>query len=103
MRYSESDRLSNGGVRRQYLVDFSRKNLFAAPIDDLLNAACDEQEILLVQTAQVPSMQPAVSEGCPVSLGVVAIRLHHGRTPHHDLALTAGRREIARLSHDADF
>ena len=79
------------GMVHQRLVDLARRNLFAAAIDDLLEAAGEPEIAVLVEDALVAGAEPAVAESFGVGLGVVLVASRDVGAADDDLADLAGR------------
>ena len=62
IRNSEADGFRNRRVRRQNLVDFSRRNFFAAAIDQLLDASGKSQIAFAVQVSLIAGAKPSIGK-----------------------------------------
>ena len=83
-------------VFQQRLIDLSRGDVLTTFDDEFLDAACDEQESVLVAVAEVPRAQPAVGgKRFGRLLGRLVIAFHHVRAAHHDFPRCPGRQQVA--------
>ena len=62
VRHAEGDRLGNLRVREQHLVDLARRDLLAAAIDHLLQAAGQREIAVLVEHSLVAGPEPPIDE-----------------------------------------
>src|SRR5690606_23200254 len=62
VRHAKSDDLPDRRMLDQHIIDFQRRNLLAAAIDDLLYPCRNLQIAFLVQEALVPGAEPSVDE-----------------------------------------
>src|SRR5579863_830913 len=69
---------------QQFELDFRRRNLLAAAINQVVLAAMQTKESLLIDTANVPRSEPAVGEICAVQLRRIQIARRHGGAADHD-------------------
>ena len=63
MRHGEGRRFRDRGVRKQRVVDFARRHLFAAAVDDFLDPPGQEQETVAIEVPFVPGAEPRAEEG----------------------------------------
>ena len=84
----------------EHFVHFPRRNFFPTTIDDLLEAARDEQVAIGIQIPLVPRPEPAMREGAPVGRWIVVVALDDGRATHDDLAGFTRWQQGARLVHN---
>src|SRR5688572_17018980 len=99
----EHDRLGDRWVRKQHFFDFPRTDLFAAPVNELFQAAGQPDVAVRVDTALVASAKPVAGEReCGRIDAFVACC--NGRAADSDFSLVAGgggfavRRERAHLN-----
>src|SRR5262249_35931090 len=71
VRHAEADGLGDRRVRQQHFVDLARRNLFAAPIDQLLDARDERQVALRVEEPLIARAEPAVGERLRVRFRIV--------------------------------
>ena len=70
MRHGEGDRLGDGRVRQQDLVDLARRDLLAAAVDDLLETAGQVHVALVILVALVAGAEPAVVKDDALAVGL---------------------------------
>src|SRR5688572_4251881 len=90
----ESYRLRHGGMREENFIHLQWRNFFAAPIDDLLEAAENRQVTVFIENSLVSRSQPAVHERRSVCLGVAHVPDGYVRTLDGDLAAHALRNRM---------
>src|SRR5579872_195686 len=69
---------------QQFELDFRRRNLFAAAINQVVLAAMQTEESLVIDTANVSRSEPAVGEICAVQLRSIQIARRHGGAADDD-------------------
>ena len=62
VRHGETHGLAHGGMREQDLVDLARRDLLAAAVDQLLQAARQPQIAVVVEATLIAGAKPAVGE-----------------------------------------
>src|SRR6185369_11888722 len=82
-------------MARQNRVDFERRDLLAAAVDDFLDAAGEVEPAGAVAVAEVAGPKPAVAEGRLVDLGLGLVGLNHPGATHPDLAQCVARYVLA--------
>src|SRR6266851_10267295 len=92
MRDSKGDGLLHRRVALEHLVDLARRDLFAAAVDELFDAADEAQVAGAVERALVAGAKPPVYKRVGVRLRVVLVPVHHIPPPDDDLAGSAGRK-----------
>src|SRR5882672_3235896 len=98
MRQGEGRRLTDRGMAEQRLLDVVRRDLLAAAIDDLLGAADDPQEAVIVDGAKVAGGQPAVLEAAWYAVDAVEkVAGHDARSAQDHLTGLAPRKEGSLL------
>ncbi|MET3365119.1 hypothetical protein ABIF60_006514 [Bradyrhizobium japonicum] len=103
MRHREHASLQHGRMAEQDLFHLERRDLLPAAVDDVLDAADDEEIAVSVEIAEIAGPEPAVAEGGLCRRLVVVIAAAHVRSAQHDLATLAARKCTARLVHDGDL
>src|ERR1051326_8636031 len=103
MRNAEADRLRDGWMTQQNLVDFTRPDLLSATIDQFLETAGEREIAVAVEKTLVAGSKPSVGERLCISLRIVLVaRNHVGALNYYLTALSAGQ-QVARIVHDADL
>ncbi|MHC2533441.1 hypothetical protein ACVJMY_003010 [Bradyrhizobium diazoefficiens] len=90
-------------MAEQDLFHLERRDLLPAAIDDVLDAADDEEIAVGIEIAEIAGPEPAVAEGGLRRRLVIIIATAHVRAAQHDLAVCAARKRAARLVHDRDL
>lgn len=103
MRDGEHAGLQHRRMAQQDLFDLQGRDLLPAAVDDVLDAADDEEVAVGVEIAEVAGPEPAVAEGGPCRRLVIIIAAAHVRPAQHDLAMLAARKRAARPVHDRDL
>ncbi|MHC2398896.1 hypothetical protein ACVMGC_003440 [Bradyrhizobium barranii subsp. barranii] len=103
MRDGEHAGLQHRRMAQQDLFDLQGRDLLPAAVDDVLDAADDEEIAVGVEIAEVAGPKPAVAEGGPCRRLVIIIAAAHVRPAQHDLAMLAARKRAARPVHDRDL
>ena len=73
MGHGEGHSLYDFGVLQQRLVHFPRRYLFAATVDDLLEAAGDVEVAVLIHPPLIAGAEPSVGIGLAICLRVAFI------------------------------
>ena len=60
-------------MAHQCSIDLCGRDLLTAAIDQIGLAAVEREETVVVQTADVPGLEPAVDEGCVIEAWVVEV------------------------------
>src|SRR5437763_961674 len=79
----------------QRCVGRQRRDLLAAPVDELLEPAGQHEVAVLVEHPLVAGAEIAAPEGRRVRFGVVEVAAHDIDAADRDLALLAGRQRLA--------
>src|SRR5215470_6142679 len=82
IRYCKGHCLGHCRMVHEHIVHFLWRNFFPATIDDLLEAARDEQVTFSIQKPLVTCPQPPMCKGMPVSQWIVVVTLHDACAPH---------------------
>src|SRR5437763_185482 len=86
VRGAKRDRLGHGRMLQQHVVHLAWRDLFAAAVDHLLQAA-DQREIAVgVEESLVAGTEPTVDERFGIGLGIVGVRVEHSRALDDDLS-----------------
>src|SRR5947209_6866243 len=80
------DRCGHRRVLNEDVVDLARRDLLAAPVDQLLQAPDQRQVAVLAEDALVACPKPALPERGGIRLLVVRVAVDHARPPNHHLA-----------------
>src|SRR5687768_16289567 len=100
MRHTKTDRFGDCRMREQDLVNLTRRDFFAAAIDQLLEAA-DEREITVrVEEALIAGSEPFTEKRCRIRFGVVLVSPNDVWALNADLATFAGRQVLSVPIHD---
>ncbi|WP_363331747.1 hypothetical protein, partial [Mesorhizobium sp.] len=99
---AENNRLSDRGMLEQDLLHQPRRDLFAAVIDDILQAAGDEQITFGIEVAYVACPQPAIDESGLVVSAIIII-VHDIWAANDHLATPAGRQQTSGFIHNGNF
>ena len=102
MRHSKSDDLGDGWMVHQAFIDFERRDLLTAAIDDFLEATGEAEVALSVKSALVAGAEPAIGESLGVGVGVVFVAGGDIAAANDNFAEPAGRQDIAIVVHDGD-
>ena len=71
IRDRERDRIRDGGMSAEDLVDFARRDFLAPAIDDLLDAPRDEQVAVAIEPSFVARPEPSVDERIAIRFRIV--------------------------------
>ena len=88
---TESDSLSDRRVLEQCVVNFARRDLLAAAIDDLSRSPSDEDVSVSVTAREIAGLEPSILEGRRIRGFVVVVAVEHAWTANHDLPSHAVR------------
>ena len=106
LRVADHHRLADQRVGPQLILEHRGGDVLAARgDDDLLLAAGDRQEAVLVDRAEVAGLEPAVLEGLGGGLLVVPVAVEHHAAAHQQLAVVGDAHAVAgqQLSDRADL
>ena len=95
--------MGDGGVLYEDLIDLLWGDLLAAAIDDLLEAARQEEVAIGVEAALVARAKPAVGERAPVGRGIIFVASRDIRPADDDLADLTNGKQVAGVVHNADI
>ena len=84
----------------QHLVDLARRDLGPTSVDQLLQAAGDEEIAVSVEVALVAGPEPARDERPSIGLRIVVVAAHDARSAHDDFTRRVGRHPGARFIDD---
>ncbi len=87
----------------QRLFHFGRPHLEARHVDHVLQPIHDEDIALLVHRADVPGVEPPVTQGVRRVVGFAPITLHHTGSADDDFAPLAQRQIVIVRVHDLQF
>src|SRR5260370_19219044 len=99
----EGDRLGDGGVIEQDLVDFDWGNLLPTAVDHLLEPTGKPQITAWVQHALVAGPKPAVRERPRVRRRIALVTSGHTLAADHDFARLRNRQQVSVLVHYRDL
>ena len=95
MRHRERGGRHHIRVCEERLLDLARRDLLAAPVDDLLGPAGEREVSVVVEMAEVSGAEPPVGrERREVDLRIGEVRARDVRSAHHDLAHRTGREDL---------
>jgi hypothetical protein len=90
MRYWENGGFDHIRVIRQHLFDLRRCDLLASPVDDIRDAADNEQITVRVQVSEVAGSKPTVPKSGRRCGRIIVVSPRYGGAPQHDLSAFAG-------------
>ncbi len=93
MRHREGCRLAHRQMAQQRLLDVVGRDLLAAAIDDLLGAADDGEETLLVDHAQIARRQPIILQAARHAVDILQVARRDARPAQHHLPDLTRRQE----------
>src|SRR5687768_11757197 len=83
----------------QLLLDFQRRHLESAGLEDVHAAAAQVAVATLLHDRGVPGAEPALPKGVPGRVGTAPVLLEHAGPPHLDFSRDARPHRQARLVH----
>ena len=89
IRQGKDHSLGNGRMLQQNFFHFTGRNLFAAAVNDLLDATLDEEITVGINPAEVSRAKPSLGE-CSLR-GLIRIATHNVRAAHYNFAELAWR------------
>src|SRR5439155_21102838 len=95
MGSSKGQDLGNGRIIQQHFIHFTRGNLFAPPVDHLLEAARDEKITIGVQKPLVTGPEPTIRKGTLRGCRIVLVAQSNVRTTDDNLALLTRWQQVA--------
>src|SRR5262245_55644706 len=102
MRHAEADRFRDGWMRKEHLVDLARRDLLAAAIDHLLEAADEREVTIVVEKTLVAGPEPSIRERGRIGLGVVLVTAHDVQSLNTDLAALSTSEMVTGFVEDRD-
>src|SRR5206468_8047181 len=100
MRSREGHDLSNSRMIHKHDIHFIGRNLFASPVDHLLEASRDEKVTIRIQKPLVTGPEPTIREGTLYLCGIVFVTPHHVRATNDNFALLDRKSTRLNSSHD---
>ena len=95
VRNAECSRLLDAWQRFDREIDLSRRDLFAAAVDDLLDAPRDMNVTLRVDATEVARAKPRARELGRGELRIIEVTAKDQRPANDDLAASVGRTQLA--------
>src|SRR5262249_20523419 len=99
----KSDRLCDGRVTQENVIDLTWRDLLTTAIDDFLSPTCEEQIMLGIKETLVSSSEPSVGESNLVGLGTVLIAGGNIVTANNNLSGPIRRQQVTLLIHNGDL
>jgi hypothetical protein len=103
VRDGKRHRYAHVGVAHQDFVDFGRRHLHAAAIDQLGFARGEEQVPVLVEVTQISRPKPFAVERDAVRLGVALVSGDHARAGDGDFADRSGGQQLPVVAANGDL
>src|SRR5713226_4057603 len=103
MRNCKSNCLGNRRVLHEHLIYLLGRNLFSAPVNELLKPSRKEKVTVCVQIPLISRPEPAVLEILFVSFRTVRIAGHDSCAADQNLSSFTGRNDIALIIKDGNF
>src|SRR5438067_12975189 len=103
MRHGKRHRLPHPRTSQENLVNFARRNFFAAAIDEFLQPASDEEVAFPVKMTLIPRPKPAAAKRRRVGLWVIRVTASHVRPADGDFARATAGQSLARLVENRHF